>query len=106
MKLKTVALLLLMSIFWIPAIAQAKDLEIQAGDVKLSKDEDGDIYVNTGNTRLRVPANRAYTNINSSQYYRRINGCSSRNVTRQEVTQVRRGGNTVIQTNVSTHQCN
>ncbi|WP_013323915.1 hypothetical protein [Gloeothece verrucosa] len=105
MNLKTLPLLLLMSIFWIGDLAQAQDIEIQTPNVRVSKDEDGDVSVNTRNQRLRVPAPRSYVNLNSPRSYRHIYGCKRSNLTRQEITQITRSGRTVINTHLSNNQC-
>ena len=101
-----------------PGIVLAQQIMMEAGDVKIVKEENGSIEVDTGNTQLRVPQqSNEYAIeddyfidngvINSSNSRQTIHNysCRTRNV--QSTYQSNNNGSrrTVTQTNTSTNTC-
>lgn len=84
MLLKKIALIILTLTLLTPASAQANDIDIQAGSVRVTTSEDGAISVNTGNTNLKVPSNNRIlsTPQGRSRIYTRQNQLRNRRIYR------------------------
>jgi hypothetical protein len=81
-----------------PAIANANEIEVQAGDVRITTERDEDRYYNTRSRWRNYPYNRSYYDWNRDLRGRSSVSCSrGNNVVRQETTQVNRSGRTVTQ---------
>ena len=65
-------LLILATLF--PPLARAEEMDMQAGSVRIHRDSQGNINIDTGKTNLNLPAQR--TSINRT---RRVNDVNSRN---------------------------
>lgn len=88
-------------------IAHANQLRVRTPNVTINQQRDGSIEVNTGQTRMRIPERKYLRPVQSvpQHYYRYRSNCSSQNITQNSVTQGR-SGRTVVNTSMSTHQCN
>jgi hypothetical protein len=83
------------------ATAIARDIDVQAGDVRITTERDGDKYFYTRRRWRRYPYSRSYSDWNR---YRRSINCSGRgSVVRQETTQTNRSGSTVTRSSTSTY---
>ena len=83
------------------AIAIASEIDVRAGDVRITTDRDGDKYIYTRPRWRRYPYSRSYYDWNR---YRRSVSCSGRgSVVRQETTQINRSGSTVTSSSTSTY---
>jgi hypothetical protein len=95
MFLKQLICLLAIASVTFGASANASDIDVRAGNVRITTDRDGDTNVYTRSRWHRYPY-RSYSNW--SRYYRTRNKvrCSrGSNVVRQETTQISRSGSTV-----------
>ena len=65
MLLRKIALILVTLAFFVPTAAIAGDIDVQAGNVRVTTDAGGKIKVNSGSTRLSVPSDRRQSIHNS-----------------------------------------
>jgi hypothetical protein len=109
MKSKIVCCLTVAMVSSFGEAGEAQELQINTPNASISKERNGSIEINTGNSRIRTsePGYRSQINPNYRRYsrYRYHNQCYSENVTQNSVTQVTRQGRTVINSSISTHQC-
>lgn len=109
MNIKIVCGLTIAIVSSFAAIAEARELQISTPEASIIKHENGSMEINTGNNRIRTPNRGDYPQINQynhrSYRYRSYNRCYSRNITQNSVTQVTRSGRTVINSSISTNQC-
>lgn len=114
MKLKKLMLPIAILVICSPGIALAQQIMMEAGDVKIVKEENGRIEVDTGNTQMRVPqqsveddyfTNSSVTNSSNSRQVNHNSGCETRIF--QSTHQSNNNGSkkTVTQTNTSTNIC-
>ena len=109
MKLKQLTLVLATLAFLLPTLANAREVDVRAGDVSIQTNKYGDIYVDTGGTSIYVPDNNSsiYTYPRRRSYYwrrYRYTNCSSSSTYSQQSTQTTTTGRgTVMQTSVVTH---
>lgn len=123
MLLKKLILLLATSAFCLPAIAEAGEIEIRSGNIRVNSGGDGEVYVNSRQDRRSLPRTSRINsrdnhyirqNIRVPGTYREGNyihqsisvSCSNgRTISRQQSTQTNRSGQTVVQTQVSNYEC-
>ena len=120
MKLKKLMLPLAIIITCSPGIVLAQQIMMEAGDVKIVREENGSIEVNTGSTQVRTPQRSIEPEIEDNYNYSINNdvinssnsrqiipnaGCGTRRV--QSTYQSNNSGSTqtVTQTNISTNIC-
>ncbi|MCU0535614.1 MAG: hypothetical protein MUD14_17120 [Hydrococcus sp. Prado102] len=86
-----------------PAIAIASEIDVQAGDVRITTDRDGDKYIYTRQRWRRYPYPRSHYDYDWDRYRRSVS-CSGRgSAVRQETTQINRSGRTVTRSSTSTY---
>jgi hypothetical protein len=102
MKLKNLVGLLALTIL-IPTIAIAGETKIKTGNVEVSSDRHGRVYVNTGTTTAQLPSRHSYR-WNPLRYWRLPwqNDCRH---SYQKTTQVTQTGSRVVQSSVATQSC-
>ena len=118
MKLNKLMFPIALAIVCSPGIALAQQVIMEAGEVTIVKEENGNIEVDTGNTQIRVPqqsiereieddysTDHGVINSSSSRQIIHNSGCRTRNV--QSTHQSNNSGSqrTVTQTNISTNTC-
>ncbi|MBD2296938.1 hypothetical protein H6G06_26550 [Anabaena sphaerica FACHB-251] len=106
---------LLLTTFWVilPLVAQASEINLQAGKVKINRDSQGNITVETGKTKLSsgsgISINRRSSNSSTRRkkkntWKRNCNNFSNRFVTRQ-LTKIRGSRQRKLQTNTISMSC-
>ena len=112
MKLSKLTLLLATLVFLLPMAATGSDIDIRTNNVRASSNRDGSVYVQTGNTSVKVPPRRSYYRRSYYRWYpwqfwRRSWNSSCRNKVYQRTTQTTRSGGRVIHSSASTssHSC-
>ncbi|WP_139253777.1 hypothetical protein [Hydrococcus rivularis] len=96
MFLKQLTILLAIVTIGFPAIAIASEIDVRAGNVRITTERDGDTTIHTRPRWRTYPRHRSH--YWWDRYFRRQSnvGCSKGgNVVRQETTQVNRSGRTV-----------
>lgn len=103
MFLKQIFLLSMTIALSFPAIGFASEIDVQAGDVRITTDRDGDRYIYTRRRWRRSPYSRSYYDYEWNRYRRSVD-CSGRgSVVRQETTQINRSGSSVTSSSSSTY---
>jgi hypothetical protein len=109
----TIAILLVC----LPMIVDAKPINVQAGNVRIIRESNGNIQVDTGNRQISVPRQSIERdiddypsddgNINSSTSRQTIHNtrCGTRSVQSNQTSRVRGSNRTTRQTNTSTNIC-
>ena len=93
------------AIAFFPSVAIASDIRIRTGSVEASTSKNGSIYVNTGNSKVQVPARRTFY-WNPFRYWRSPRqNANCRHNTYQKTTHVSQSGSRVVQSNVATRTC-
>ncbi len=107
MKLKKLTLVLATLAFLLPTVANANEIDVRAGNVRIIKDSYGDIYVDTGATTINVPNERSPAlDYQRRNYYRRTrSSCYRGRVYSQQSTQVSRNGGTFVQQSSIVRNC-
>lgn len=108
MQLRKLTFLLVTSIFISPAIANGYEIDIRTGNIGVSRSPDGNIYINPGQIRGRVPPYRSNWLINdipNENIRYRSDCCRRRNFSRQYSRQIRQSGRTITQNQVFSNQC-
>ena len=100
-------------IFWLiplalcfPATANASDIDVKAGNVRVKTETNGSISVNTSSNRVEIEPNRRSSSPwwqDWNYWNRSSRNCSSR--TYQRSTQTTSSNGTVQTTSVSTNTC-
>lgn len=106
MQLKMLTCLLATSV-WFPAmIAQGSEIDVRAGNVRITTTQDGRTYVNSGQTRIYTPPTRSYYGVYPK--YRRYIGVRcprGGNMVRQESFQGTYSGGTVMRHHLYSQNC-
>jgi hypothetical protein len=73
---KSILLLVASTLLFLPGIARAAEVDVQAGDVRTTIDEDGEVFVQAGQTSMRssesnTPYYNRYRQHSNSRYYNR-----------------------------------
>jgi hypothetical protein len=109
MKGKQLTVLLATLALLLPAPAIAKEIDVQAGNVRVSTYRDGSISVNSGQSRVQVPpSNRSTWRWNRLRSFRTpwsVSCRNSGNSSYQKTTQTTQSGQRVVHQSVSTHSC-
>lgn len=106
MKLTKLTFLLAILTLMLPVTAIGS--EIQTNNVRASTNRDGSIYVQTGNTSVKVPPRRSYyRRWYPWQFWRRSSSSGCRNKVYQRTSQTTRSGGRVVHSSASTssHSC-
>lgn len=98
MLLRKIVLTIVTLALFMPTIAQANDIEVEAGNVRVITREDGAIKVDSGGTSVRVPAtgsNSVYSRTNdviidSNRPVVRVDPSRNSNILRQNIYRNRR----------------
>ncbi len=107
MELKKLTLVLATLAFLLPTVANANEIDVRAGNVRIIKDTYGDIYVDTGSTTISVPQRRSTSlDYQRRSYYRQPrSSCYRGRVYSQQSTQVSRNGRTFVQQSSVVRNC-
>ncbi|RMF27410.1 MAG: hypothetical protein D6756_01965 [Cyanobacteria bacterium J083] len=84
-------------IFCLPQIAAASDIEVRAGNVKVSTSRDGDIYINSGRRGRYRSLPRRYGRYNDDFYYDDDDCCRSGYSYQRQYKRSNRYGSSVTQ---------
>ncbi|MDJ0636621.1 MAG: hypothetical protein QNJ34_25810 [Xenococcaceae cyanobacterium MO_188.B29] len=108
MKFSKLTWLLAILAFLLPVSAIGSGIDVQTGNVRASTNQDGSVYVRTGNTSVHVPPRPTYNRWSFWRFWERPSwnrGC--RNQVYQKTTQTTRSGGRVVHSSNSTssHSC-
>ncbi len=85
------------------------EVRVRTANVEAITRNDGSVYVNTGETTLKVPSRRSYRNWNPLRYWnpwRSNNFARCRNGSYQSTKQTTRSGDRTLHNSVSHRVCN
>ena len=113
MKKRKLIFLLATLPFFLPTVANAGDIDVQAGNVRINTSREGSLYLNSGQTRLFVPSTRSnFSRHNFRSWNRNRNNsqsiqmyCTGQNSYSQQTTQIYGNRRRVVQSNVQIHKC-
>ncbi|MEA5510899.1 hypothetical protein VB715_14085 [Crocosphaera sp. UHCC 0190] len=117
MKLTKLTFTIAILVVCLPIIVQAKPVNVQTGNVRIIREPNGSIQVDTGNTQISVPPRSIEREINdypsddvevnSSTSTQTIHNtrCGTRSVQSHQISRVHGSGQTTRQTNISTNIC-
>lgn len=106
MQLKPLILLLITLTVWVPTTARANEINVQAGDVRVSTDSNGRVVVDTNTNRVNVEGHRSRAKSWWQPDYRRSSRyrhCTSR--VYQSSSQTTRVNGRTQTTRTSTNTC-
>jgi hypothetical protein len=107
-------ILLVTSALLLSATPEAEAMEVRAGNVEVNTGQDGSVFIDTGRTRLSLPATRyrSYVNVYprpGSYQYNRPDfkfSCSGRGRrSSQQTTQITRSNRGIVSSQIYTSQC-
>jgi|GEM_PF-3625526 len=105
MKLIKPILLSVSLILFVPNIAFAEDIEVRAGNVRVSTSEYGNTNIETRTTKISIPEISSFLQIFSPNRYlhtrQRSHCVGDRKVSRQETTQITNYDQIFVETNTN-----
>ena len=102
MKLSKLTWLLAILAFLLPVSAIGSGIDVQTGNVRASTNQDGSVYVRTGNTSVHVPPRPTYNRWSFWRFWQRPWNRSCRNQVYQKTTQTTQSGGRVVHSSTST----
>lgn len=107
MKLSKLTWLLAILAFLLPVSAIGSGIDVQTGNVRASTNQDGSVYVRTGNTSVHVPPRPTYNRWSFWRFWQRPWKSGCRNKVYQKTTQTTQSGGRVVHSSTSTssHSC-
>ncbi|ACB51421.1 hypothetical protein cce_2071 [Crocosphaera subtropica ATCC 51142] len=117
MKLMKLVFSMATLLIFLPINVQGEPTDVQAGNVRILREPNGNIEINTGETQLSVPGNSRTRNsddysledreMNSSTSRQTIRNtrCDNSRVSSHQTSRVRGSNRTVRQTSVLTNTC-
>jgi hypothetical protein len=108
MNLKGLTLVLAGLLLFSPTTVLSREIDVRAGNVRASTRRDGSIYVNSGNTKVEVPARHSLSRWYPWEFLRfpwRTNCQTISNRSHQRNTQVTNSGHSVVESSVYTSTC-
>ncbi|MDJ0691677.1 MAG: hypothetical protein QNJ41_24635 [Xenococcaceae cyanobacterium MO_188.B32] len=107
MRLSKLTFLLAILAFLLPVAATGSDIDIQTNSVRASTNRDGSVYIQTGDTSVKVPPRRSYYRRSYRswypwQFWRRSWNSGCQNKVYQRTTQTTHSGGRVVHSSTST----
>lgn len=101
-------LLLATSVWLLPTMTNAREIDVRAGKVRVTASRQGNIYIDAGGRQLSVPPRRFSTGTglnpvaNPYLHQSLYTGCSGRSYLYQEINQINQSERGIVRTQSST----